>query len=142
MTRRMYNTAIIAKRLKELRNATGITQKQLAESTHIGLSSIKQYESQKRIPEQYNLSLLANHFGVLEGWITGESEYKTIFEKLDAELGEEQLTELRKQVKCLQWLEEEFDDFHCENYSPKQLEQLDNEIHDFIRFKIDQLNKL
>lgn len=142
VTKRMYDTEIIAKRLKELRKAKGVTQKQVADSANIGLSTIKQYESQKRIPERYNLSLLANYFGVLEGWITGESEYKTVIEKLDAELGEERLSELRKQVRYLTWLEEEFEDFHCENYSAEQLEQLDKEIHDFIRFKIDQLNKM
>lgn len=140
MTKRKYDPKIIAQKLKQLRKERGITQADLANSAGIGLSTVKQYESQKRIPEKYNLTLLANYFGVLEEWITGESEYKTVFDKLDAELGEEKLAELRDQVQCLSWLEKEFD-FHCENYSAEQLQGLDHEIREFIRFKIEQLDK-
>ena len=136
----MYDPSIIAERLKALRKERGITQKELADGANIGLSTVKQYESKKRIPEKYNLTLLANYFGVLEEWITGQSEYKTAIEKIDAELGEERLTELRKQVKILTWLEQEFG-LHCEDYSPEQLQQLDLEIRDFIRFKISQMQK-
>lgn len=140
VTKRMYNPSIIAERLKALRKEKGITQRQLAEGANIGLSTVKQYESKKRIPEKYNLTLLANYFGVLEEWITGNSEYKTAIEKIDAELGKEKLAELRKQVKMLTWLEEEFG-LRCEDYSPEQLQQLDAEIKDFIRFKISQMQK-
>lgn len=136
----MYDPSIIAERLKALRKERGITQKELADGANIGLSTVKQYESKKRIPEKYNLTLLANYFGVLEEWITGQSEYKTAIEKIDAELGEEKLAELRKQVKILTWLEQEFG-LHCEDYSPEQLQQLDSEIRDFIRFKISQMQK-
>lgn len=140
VTKRMYDPSIIAERLKALRKEKGITQKELADGANIGLSTVKQYESKKRIPEKYNLTLLANYFGVLEEWITGKSEYKTAIEKIDAELGEEKLAELRKQVKILTWLEQEFG-LHCEDYSPEQLQRLDSEIRDFIRFKISQMQK-
>jgi transcriptional regulator with XRE-family HTH domain len=141
LTRRKYDPAIIAERLKQLRKERGITQSDLADGVGIGLSTVKQYESKKRIPEKYNLTLLANYFGVLESWITGESNHKTIFEKMDAELGEDKLSELRNQVQYLSWLEKEFDDFHCENYTAEQLERFDSEVRNFIRFKIDQMNK-
>jgi transcriptional regulator with XRE-family HTH domain len=141
LTRRKYDPAIIAERLKQLRKERGITQADLADGVGIGLSTVKQYESKKRIPEKYNLTLLANYFGVLESWITGESNHKTIFEKMDAELGEDKLSELRNQVQYLSWLEKEFDDFHCENYTAEQLERFDSEVRNFIRFKIDQMNK-
>ncbi len=140
MTKRMYDPSIIAERLKQLRKEKGITQKDLAEGANIGLSTVKQYESQKRIPEKYNLTQIANYFGVLEEWITGKSEYKTVIQKIDAEIGEERLEELRRQIKILEWLEKEFD-FHCEDYSPEQLEKLDSEIREFIQFKISQLRK-
>lgn len=77
----MYNPEIVASRLKELRHEKGITQKELAENANLGLNTIKQYESGKRVPEKFNLSLLANYFGVYEDWITGESEHKDIHEE-------------------------------------------------------------
>ncbi len=140
VTKRMYDPSIIAERLKQLRKEKGITQKELADGANIGLSTVKQYESRKRIPEKYNLTLIANYFGVLEEWITGKSEYKTVIEKIDAEIGEERLAELRNQIKVLDWLEKEFG-LHCEEYSAEQLQQLDSEIRDFIRFKISQMEK-
>lgn len=138
MTKRMLDPFLIAKKLKQLRKEKGITQAELAEGAKIGLSTVKQYESGKRVPEKYILTQLANYFGVLEEWITGQSEYKTIIQKLDAELGERRLEELRNQVNFLTWLESNFD-FHCTDYTAEQLEQLDSEIREFIRFKISQL---
>ena len=95
MTKRMYNASVIAERIKTLRKEKGITQKELADGAKIGLSTVKQYETGKRVPEKHNLSLIANYFGVLEGWIVGDTPYKTIFEKIDGELGEERLSDLR-----------------------------------------------
>mgnify|MGYP002627506319 CR=1 FL=1 len=82
---------------------------------------------------------IANYFHVMEDWIVGESEYKTILQKLDTELGEEGLAELREQIQVLDWLERNFD-FHPEKYSAEQLQRLDDEIRAFIQFKIEQLN--
>ena len=122
------------------RKEKGITQKELADGAKIGLSTVKQYETGKRVPEKHNLSLIANYFGVLEGWIVGDTPYKTIFEKIDGELGEERLSDLRNQVEILTWLEHNFD-FHCEDYTAEQLQKLDEEIREFIKFKISQLQK-
>lgn len=140
VTKRMFDPFLIAARLKQLRKEKGITQADLADGAKIGLSTVKQYESGKRVPEKYILTQLANYFGVLEEWITGQSEYKTAFAKLDAELGEEGLEELRNQVNFLSWLENNFE-FHCEDYTAEQLERLDSEIREFIKFKITQMEK-
>ena len=140
MTKRMYNASVIAERIKTLRKEKGITQKELADGAKIGLSTVKQYETGKRVPEKHNLSLIANYFGVLEGWIVGDTPYKTIFTKIDGELGENKLAEIRNQVEFLTWLERDFD-FHCEDYTAEQLQKLDEEIREFIKFKITQLQK-
>lgn len=70
----------------------------------------------------------------------GDTPYKTIYEKIDGELGEERLSELQNQVEFLTWLERDFD-FHCENYSAEQLQKLDEEIREFVKFKISQLQE-
>ena len=77
----MYNPSITSSRIKELRKEKNLTQKELAEGANLGLTTIKKYESGIRVPEKYNLSLLANYFDVYEGWITGESKYKNIYEE-------------------------------------------------------------
>lgn len=140
MAKRQYDASIVANRLKQLRKEKGITQSDLASGADISLTSVKQYETGKRIPEKFILSKIANYFNVIDDWIIGESEYKTIFEKIDAELGEEGLSELREQVQVLTWLEKNFD-FHTERYSAEQLQRLDAEVRAFIQFKIEQLNK-
>ena len=140
MTKRQYDSSIVAHHLKQLRKEKGITQLELAKGADISLTSVKQYETGKRIPEKFILSKIANYFNVIDDWIIGESKYKTIFERIDAELGEDKLAELREQVQILTWLEKNFD-FHTERYSAEQLQRLDSEVRSFIQFKIDQLNK-
>lgn len=58
MTKRMYNASVIAERIKTLRKEKGITQKELADGAKIGLSTVKQYETGKRVPENTIFHLL------------------------------------------------------------------------------------
>ena len=104
------------------------------------LRTLKQYETGKRVPDQFNLKRMADYFGVFEEWIMGEKPYKNIFEQFDAKVGEEGLLEIRKEVAFWDWLEENFD-FDFSQYSPEQLEKLDHDIREYIQFKIDQLKK-
>lgn len=62
--KRKYNPIIVSANLKLLRQLSGKTQSQIAEETGIALSSIKQYESGKRIPDVYNLNKLCDLFNV------------------------------------------------------------------------------
>lgn len=82
MTRRMITDDIVAKRLIELRKSEQLTQKELSDGTGISLNSIKNYECKRRIPDRTNLTILASYFKVDETWITGESEYKNVFDKI------------------------------------------------------------
>ena len=140
MAKRQYDASVVGKRLKELRKERGLTQTDLAKEIGISLTSVKQYELGNRVPDKFNLTKIAKYFNVLEDWIIGDSEHKTIFERIDAELGEEGLAELREQIQVLTWLEKNFD-FHPELYSAEQLQRLDAEIRAFIQFKIEQLNQ-
>ena len=61
------------KRLKELRLATGETQKDLAKAIEVGRTTISEYESGKIVPKQEGLLKLANHFNVSVDYLTGVS---------------------------------------------------------------------
>lgn len=141
MAKRQYDASVVGERLKKLRKERGLTQTDLAKEIGISLTSVKQYELGNRVPDKFNLTKIANYFHVLEDWIIGESEHKTFIERIDAELGEERLAELRETVQILDWLEKNFEDFHTERYSAEQLQRLDAEVRAFIQFKIEQLNK-
>lgn len=141
MAKRQFDASIVGDRLKKMRKERGLTQTDLAKEIGISLTSVKQYELGNRVPDKFNLTKIANYFNVLEDWIIGESEHKTFIEKIDAELGEERIAELRETVQILDWLEKNFDNFHTYDYSAEQLQRLDAEVRSFIQFKIDQLNK-
>ena len=47
----------------------------------MGLNSVKQYESGKRIPDQYNLDKLAAFFGVSPKFILGETSFRDELEE-------------------------------------------------------------
>ena len=59
------------KRLKELRLANGLTQKDLA--SEVGRTTISEYESGKIVPKQEGLLKIANHFNVSVDYLTGVS---------------------------------------------------------------------
>lgn len=60
----MANAAWFADRLKELREAAGLTQKQLADKAEVGLRAVTYYESGDRIPGWDVVLALAKALGV------------------------------------------------------------------------------
>lgn len=140
LTKRKYDVAEVTARIRQLKEEKGVTLQEIAIGAGIGLSTVKQYMTGKRIPDQFNLKRIADYFGVLDDWIIGKSPYRTIFEQIDAEIGDEGLAEIRKEVAFWDWLEENFE-FDFLQYSQGQLGKLESDIKDYIKFKIDQLKK-
>lgn len=64
----------IAKRLKELRQAKGLTQKDLAVETGIGYGTIIGYENEKREPNSRNMAILEQYFEVSGAYLRGETD--------------------------------------------------------------------
>ena len=62
-----------ATRLKELRLANGLTQKDLGKAIEVGRTTISEYESGKIVPKQEGLLKIANHFNVSVDYLTGVS---------------------------------------------------------------------
>ena len=61
---------------------------------------------------------------------------------MDAEIGDEGLTEIRKEVAFFDFLEKYFDfSMDFSKYSSNQLGTLEHDVFDYIQFKIDQLKK-
>lgn len=60
-------------RLKELRIAHGLTQKDLGKAIDVGRTTISEYESGKIAPKQEGLLRIANHFNVSIDYLTGVS---------------------------------------------------------------------
>ena len=61
-------------RLKELRLANGLTQKELAKAIEVGRTTISEYESGKIVPKHEGLLKLANYFNVSVDYLTGVSD--------------------------------------------------------------------
>lgn len=60
-------------RLKQLRLANGLTQKELAKSIEVGRTTISEYESGKIVPKHEGLLKLSNYFNVSVDYLTGVS---------------------------------------------------------------------
>lgn len=73
----------IAERLKELRIAAGVTQKELASSTGIALQSIINYENGRREPNSKAMVALERYFNVSGEFLRGEVDRTTFFENSD-----------------------------------------------------------
>ena len=61
-------------RLKQLRLANGLTQKELAKSIEVGRTTISEYESGKIVPKHEGLLKLANYFNVSVDYLAGVSD--------------------------------------------------------------------
>lgn len=130
MTRILYDKDLVATRIKECRKSSNLTQKQVSEKTNISLTSIKQYESAKRIPDKYNLSLLANLFGVKEEYLLGTSKFKNWLHKYDEE-HKEKIADIKKDISLFEALDticsSQFGfDSSDESVFPEFLKYLDN----------------
>lgn len=64
-------------RLKQLRLANGLTQRELAKSIEVGRTTISEYESGKIVPKHDGLLKLANYFNVSVDYLTGVSDEPT-----------------------------------------------------------------
>lgn len=67
---------MLAQRLKELRKEKGITQGDLGEILGFGDSTISQYETGKRTPDQSTLQKLATYFEVSIDYLLGRTSIK------------------------------------------------------------------
>ncbi|MGL4762827.1 MAG: helix-turn-helix domain-containing protein [Sarcina sp.] len=56
-------------RLKELRKALGLTQKEFAESLDLFRTTISSYESGSKVPSDKTLRLITKTFNVNENWL-------------------------------------------------------------------------
>lgn len=65
---------IFSDRMKQLRHAQGITQKQLAQDAHLSELAIQNYESQRRKPAFDALIALADYFDVSLDYLVGRSD--------------------------------------------------------------------
>lgn len=144
-TKRYCDPKVFKERLKTIMLEKGYTQRQLAEVTGLGLSTVKQYTSGQRTPEKQNLSIIAAKLGVLEDWLIGAVEYRTIWEKFDTELSAEGLQALQAEIKRAEKELSAFDftDEIISKYGfiTEELQQLHNDILEYIEFKITQLRK-
>lgn len=64
-------------RIRELRKANGLTMKQLGEVVDLAESTISQYETGKRQPDNETLLKISEYFGVTVGYLLGVEENKT-----------------------------------------------------------------
>ena len=65
----------LGKRLKELREANGLTQKQLAEKLNIHSVSYLHYEKDQREPPLSLLADIAKFYGVSVDYLLGLTDY-------------------------------------------------------------------
>ena len=70
---------LFKERLRKLRIQNNISQKELAESLHLGKCSISKYESGKSLPNCQTLILIAHFFNVSIDYIKGVSKIYSEF---------------------------------------------------------------
>lgn len=147
MTQRKYDLQSCSSRLKLLMNQKHITQQYLADAIGCSRKSISQYCNGKSIPDDVIRVQLAQYFNVSVDYLLGISKYPRssdsigdVCVKADEELGEEGLKDLSFQVELISRFCKTFD-VEITDFTPKQQKQLDKEIREFIRFKLDSLRK-
>lgn len=71
-----------SERLRELRQAKGVSQASLAQAIHISRSAVAKWENGLGLPAEDSLALLADYFGVTELELLGDAETaRTLVEK-------------------------------------------------------------
>lgn len=66
---------ILATRLRQLREQSGLTQQQVADGVGLGKQAISQYELDKRSPDYETLERLCDFFNVSSDYLLGNSDY-------------------------------------------------------------------
>lgn len=67
---------VFAQRLKELRTEKKLSQRGLAELTHLSQSAIKQWENESRVPNAEAVASLAKFFNVSADYLLGLTDYE------------------------------------------------------------------
>ncbi len=78
----------IGKRIKQLRNFLGLTQREFADRIYSSYRSVQNWESGDRFISESNLRLLMDEYGVSADWIyhgTGEM-FQPFFKKTDSDI--------------------------------------------------------
>ena len=65
---------MLGKRIRELRNARGISQAKLGHEFNLTQQAIAKREKEVAEPDSENISRLANYFGVTTDYLLGESD--------------------------------------------------------------------
>ncbi|WP_411678724.1 helix-turn-helix domain-containing protein [Clostridium thailandense] len=69
-------------RLKELREAKGLTQSQLSKELNIGRASVSNYELGSRIPDIDILVRMSEYFDVTTDYLSGRSNFKQVMQEM------------------------------------------------------------
>lgn len=67
---------VFAERLKDLRIERKLSQRGLAELTHLSQSAIKQWENESRVPNAEAVVALAKFFNVSSDYLLGLVDYE------------------------------------------------------------------
>lgn len=84
MMKLKYDPQVVASRIQLMRKKQGLKQIELAEKSGISINSLKNYESARRIPDNFNLQQIAHALNVDPFYLLGETEFSTWVEKYDA----------------------------------------------------------
>lgn len=85
-------------RIRELRKNNGLTMKQLGQQIGLAESTISQYETGKRSPDNETLLKLGEIFGVTVGYILGSEEEENTPGEQTLTEGEKTLLDLFRKV--------------------------------------------
>lgn len=66
-------------RLRELREAKGLQQKELAIDLRVSQPTVSDWESERKVPSAKNTQKLADYFGVSIDYLLGREELRTFF---------------------------------------------------------------
>ena len=140
MTKRIYDPLVVSERLKTLRKGREITQQELADIVGLSLTSIKQYEGAKRIPDTHALNVLSGFFRVDNDYILGAAEFQTEIHRLQSEIGEATLKSISHETIALEYFEDLFD-LKMSDCDPDNFIVLMQNITDYITNQVTQFKQ-
>lgn len=88
----------LAKRIKNLREEKGLSQKELANYLNISNSTLSQYESGVRVPSDDIKIKIARYFNVTTDYLLGNSNIKQLSRKDERDI-QKYLDEMREDLK-------------------------------------------
>ena len=136
----------IGKRIKELRNAKGMTQSDLAEKCGLNRNSIYNYEKGKLTPKVVHIEKLAAALDVAAAYLSGYKEDDAApnpFWSVDLE------DKLKQVGHGTEWIEDERGEHYVLLKYPNcvlevgewELEELHNSTNEYMRFKLEELKR-